>query len=205
MTRGRTAARLGIGLRLASWPPPAGRAADPPAPAPAPRRGPLCQERAGHRLPAAGAAEPAGRPGHPRVLQADRDHQPAVPDRPGHPVAPARHRRRQAVPGRGHPAPGDQDRHLERPAGADAHPPVRRLLRRAHPGGRARLVRPGRRRLGLVLRRGRLQLRGRRRRRHRRHLAGRQGRPAGHDHARRPQAPDGCTGPRTSPSWSSRR
>ena len=39
-------------------------------------------------------------------------------------------------------------------------------LGRTHPRGGPRLVRPGRRRLGVVLRRGRIQLRGRQGRRH---------------------------------------
>ena len=64
---------------------------------------------------------------------------------------------------------------------------VRRLRRRPHPRGRGRLLRAGGRRLGLVLRRARQQLRGRRHRRPRRHLARRPGRPARDDHARASQ------------------
>ncbi len=71
-------------------------------------------------------------------------------------------------------------------AGRDARLPVRRLPRRAHPRGGVRLLRPGRRRCGVVLRRGRLQLQGWAHRRHPRHLDRRQGRPGGDDHARRP-------------------
>ena len=74
-----------------------------------------------------------------------------------------------------------------------AHPrlAVRRLQGRPHPGGRTRLLRAGRRRLGLVLRRGRLQLPPRCRGRYVRLVAGRQGGPGGDDHARAPRARDG--------------
>ena len=54
-------------------------------------------------------------------------------------------------------------------------------------GGRARPLRAGRRRLRVVLRRGRLQLPARRRGRHRRELDGRQGGPRRDDHARAPR------------------
>ena len=77
--------------------------------------------------------------------------------------------------------------------------------RRAHPRGRARLVRPSRRRRRLVLRRGRLQLRRRRHRRYRGHLACRPGRPARDDHARPTRRSATSTDPRTSPGSSSRR
>jgi hypothetical protein len=55
----------------------------------------------------------------------------------------------------------------------------RTLPGRTHPGSGARLLCPGRRRVGLVLRRGRLQLREGRGRRHLGHLARRQGRSRG--------------------------
>ena len=62
---------------------------------------------------------------------------------------------------------------------------------RPHPGGRARPLRAGRRRLRVVLRRGRLQLPARRRGRHRRELDGRQGGPRRDDHARAARARHG--------------
>ena len=186
----RPAARLGIGLVLAlavAACGSGGRAAGPaPAPASADAAAACVKKEQGTGcLPLAPEGRRVDR-STPVFSKPTEITNPLFPIAEVDPVAPARHRRRQAVPGRGHPAPRHQDHHLERPAGVDAHSPVRRLLRRAHPRGRARLVRPGRRRVGLVLRRGRLQLRGRRRRRHPRHLAGRQGRPAGHDHARQP-------------------
>ena len=98
---------------------------------------------------------------------------------------PQRQGRRQPAEDRDHAAARHaRDRVEPRPVRPHPRLPVRRLQGRRDRGGRARPLRAGRRRLGLVLRRGRLQLPPRRRGRHRRQLAGRQGGPGGDDHAR---------------------
>jgi len=99
---------------------------------------------------------------------------------------PERHGRRQAVSDRDDASPRHEDHRVEPgPVRQDARLAVLRLPRRAHPGGRSGLLCAGRRRLGLVLRRGRLQLPARCRGRHLGHVAGGQGGARGDDHARR--------------------
>src|SRR5215211_1304133 len=149
------------------------------------RHRPLCPERAGQRLP---PGRPGGRPGRPGPAQLHRPdphHQPPLSGGQPHPDPPARPRGRQAAAGRSHQAPPAQDHRMGPAPGRHRRLPIRRLPGRAHPGGGGRLLRPGRRWLSLVLRRGRGQLPGRHRGRPRRQLAGGPGRPPGDDHARR--------------------
>ena len=97
-----------------------------------------------------------------------------------------RARRGPAVPHRGHPPARHPGHRVGWSTGRNAGLAVHRVPRRTHPGGGLRPVRTGRRRLGLVFRRGRRRHRERHDRHEGGHLAGRQRRPGTDDHARRP-------------------
>ena len=145
--------------------------------------------------------EQARRPRGAHVLRPDHDHQPAVSDQPPALGGLQRPRRRQALPHRDHAAARDaHDRVEPRSDGQGSRLSVLRLRGRSGRGGRPRLLRPGRRRLGVVPGRGRQRLRPQRlRRQHPRQLARRQGGPARDDHAGPPQGrrrPQGREHPR---------
>ena len=210
MTHRRTAARLGIGLALRSRPPPAGRAAGPAE---------VRRTDLDHRRTAAACVKKEQgtgclplAPERRRVdLAAPVFSRPTEITNPLFPVAqvtgpPARHGRRQAVPGRGDPAARHQGHQLERAAGAEpaSHQYVA-YLGRAHP--EVALDWYAQADDGSVWYFGEdvfnyedgvvADTDGT-------WLAGKDG-PAGDDHARQPRSPGTCTGPRTSPGSSSRR
>ncbi len=136
------------------------------------------------RLPV--AEDQASRSPRAARLELDRRHEPALPDQQPAVGDLERQGRRQVLPSRDDASSRHAgDRMEARQLRPDAGVPVRRISRRAHRGGRTRLLRAGRRRICVVLRRGRLQLRCRCRGGHLGHVARREGRAGGDDHARR--------------------
>ena len=141
---------------------------------------PIAQEddrpahRGGH---SSRSRECSGRPCHADVLRSHQRQQPALPGLAAGIRSLARACRRPGLSDRGDAAARDQNHRVAGSARRDTGLPVRRLPRRAYSRGGVRLLRPGRRRCGVVPGRGRLQLQGRRHRRHPRHLDCRQGRP----------------------------
>ncbi len=125
------------------------------------------------RVPAPCAGERSRRPGYTDVQSSDPDHQSAAPDERCQAGHHGRAGGRQAVPHRGQPVAWYSGDPGAWQAGRHRDHPVRRIPRRPDPRGGHRLVRAGRRRLGVVLRRRRLQLRRRQGRRHQWHLGSR--------------------------------